>query len=236
MLPDIEKIKTIQYFSGICPDEIDLIARSILVKEVNQGEIFVHEGKNTTLVYFVISGLVRVYTTSAEGKEQVLHLASTGETLNDVSAFDGKPDLASMSAMTPSVLYCIRTDDLRIILLSHPQIALNALKVIAKRVRRASRLVEDLSFSQAIGRLAKILLRYSEEGLEEHLRLTQQDLASMIGTSREMVNKSLKIIEEKGAIKLSRPAIQITDIDTLKEIALTAPAKSNEPDSTGQPL
>jgi CRP/FNR family transcriptional regulator, cyclic AMP receptor protein len=229
--PNIEQIKNIEYLSGLRPDGLESVKRYFQVKNLKKGEIFVREGERSNLIYFVSSGLVKVYNTSPDGKEQVLNLASPGETLNDVSAFDDGMDVASMRAMTPAVLYCVGKDDLKSIIVNNPGIALNALRVMARRTRRASKLVEGLSFSQAIGRLARLLQRYSDEKISEHLSLTQQDLASMIGTSREMVNKSLKTLEEKHLVKLSRLHVEIINIDGLKEIARTMPddRTKNEP-------
>lgn len=213
-----EVLERIHYFSGLSAVEYDAIKQVILQKAVEKGEVFLIEGEWSDFVYFVISGAVKVYKTSADGREQYLNIAHLGESLNDVSAFDGAPSAASMLAMTPVILYQIRKSDLKDILRKYPQVALNALEVLAGRVRRDSLLVEDLSFTQVTGRLAKMLLKRGGEEADNGLRLTQQDMAAMVGTAREVVNRSLKFMEEKGAIRLERHGIVVTNKEVLEEM------------------
>ena len=149
-----------------------------------------------------------------------MHIAPPGESLNDVSTFDGGTNQASMVAMTPVSLYAVRKEDLKTILEEHPRIYINILKALAYRIRRDSNLVEELSSTQVIGRLAKLLIgKYAGEEATVGLWLTQQDMASMIGTCREVVNRSLKIMEEKGAIRLGRHRIIVLKKDILSDMA-----------------
>jgi CRP/FNR family transcriptional regulator len=104
------------------------------------------------------------------------------------------------------------------ILRNHPQIALNVTRVLAKRVRQLVSLVEDLSFRHVINRIAKILLEQIRDETSHVPRLTQQEMAAMAGTAREVVGRSLRELEEQGAIKLDRHRIIITDKEALQEI------------------
>jgi CRP-like cAMP-binding protein len=220
MAIEIELLKTINYFSGIDASELETIKPYIIDKSVNKGEIILHEGVWSDYLYFLIAGLVKVYKTSSNGKEQILHIAPPGESVNDVSTFDGGTNQASILAMTPVQLYGIRKEDLNIILQAHPRIYLNILKALAYRIRRDSNLVEELSSTQVIGRLAKLLLgKYAGEESTVGLWLTQQDMASMIGTCREVVNRSLKIMEEKGAIRLKRHRVIVIKKEILADMA-----------------
>ena len=103
------------------------------------------------------------------------------------------------------------------LLSQYSKVALNVARVLAGRVRRDSSLVEELSFDQVLNRLAKWLLRHVTEGADILPRLTQQDLADMVGTSRVVVNRSLRIMEETGAIRLERRRIVITNEAALRE-------------------
>ncbi len=219
---EIDLLKTINYFNDLDITELESIKKYMIEKSVSKGEIFLFEGEWSDYLYFLMSGLVKVYKTSANGKEQILHIAPPGESLNDVSTFDGGANQASMLAMTPVLLYGIRKDSLRIILQEHTDIYMNILKALAFRIRRDSNLVEELSSTQVIGRLAKLLLgKYAGEESTVGLWLTQQDIASMIGTCREVVNRSLKIMEEKGAIRLGRHRVIVLKKDILAEMAKT---------------
>jgi len=220
MAIELEQLKTINYFTGLNTEELVLIKKYITERPVEKGEIFLFEGDWSDYLYFLIAGLVKVYKTSQNGKEQILHIAPPGESLNDVSTFDGGTNQASMVAMTPVHLYAIRKDDLRIILQDHARIYVNILKALAYRIRRDSNLVEELSSTQVMGRLAKLLLgKYAGEEATVGLWLTQKDMASMIGTCREVVNRSLKIMEEKGAIRLGRHRVIVLKKDILADMA-----------------
>jgi CRP/FNR family transcriptional regulator len=122
-----------------------------------------------------------------------------------------------MLAMTPVNLYKIRKDDLKTVMRDYPQVAQSALRVMAGRVRRDSTLVEDLSFTQVTGRLAKLLLKHTGEETITKLRLTQRDMAAIVGATRESVNKSIRVMEEKGAIRVTRQGIVITNRQALSE-------------------
>ncbi len=220
MVIDADLLKSVNYFTGLEPDELESIKKYMTEKTVEKGVVFLREGEWSDFLYFLIGGLVKVYKTSANGKEQILHVAPPGESLNDVSTFDGGPNQASMVSMTPVTLYGLRKDDLLKILHEHQRIYLNILKALAYRIRRDSNLVGELSSTQALARLAKLLLgKYAGEELTVGLWLTQQDMANMIGTCREVVNRSLKVMEEKGAIRLGRHRVIVLNKSILAEMA-----------------
>lgn len=219
MTVQVESLKSISYFSGLGPDELNSIKKLIFEKTVEGGEIILFEGESAKALYFVVSGVVKVFKTSADGKEQVLYLIRPGESFNDVSAFEGGPNMASAEAMGPVVLYGIGKSDLEIVLRDYPQVALNVIRVLSQRVQHLVSLVEDLSFRHVTNRVAKILLEYAGDGTGQKPRLTQQEMAAMAGTAREMVGRSLKILQEEGTIRLNRHRIIITDKEALREIA-----------------
>jgi CRP/FNR family transcriptional regulator, cyclic AMP receptor protein len=213
-------LQSTKYFEGIDTAQIESILPYFKEVRHEKGAQFISEGSPSEALYFIISGLVKVYKTSANGKEQVLHIAPPGDSLNDVSLFDGEPNAAGMATLTPVVLYSIKKDDIFKILRENPAIMMNVIKALASRIRRDSKLLEDISSSQVLGRLAKLFLgRYGGEDLTAGLNLTQKDLASLVGSSREMVNRSLKIIEDMGGIRLSRRKVFILDKDVLHHIA-----------------
>ncbi len=219
MAIQIELLQTMRYFSGI--DTARLKSMQHLFREVryDKGSIFLSEGHWTDSLYFIVSGLVKVYKTSQSGKEQVLHIAPPGDSLNDVSLYDGGPNAAGMVALTPVVLYTIKKEDIIRVLQENPRLMMNVIGALAARIRRDSNLLEDLSSSQVLVRLAKLFLgRYGGEEITTGLNLTQKDIASLVGSSREMVNRSLKVIEEMGGIRLSRRRIIILDKNVLQKI------------------
>ena len=217
MVVHVELLKSIPYFSGLSPAELDSIKRLMFEKTAERGEVILLEGESAEVLFFVVSGVVKIFKTSAEGKEQILSIVRPGESLNEVSIFDGGPNPTSAQAMGPVVLYGLIKDELKTILQDHPQVALNIIKVLADRVRQLVALVEDLSFRHVIGRVARILLEHAGDGTGPRPRLTQHEMAAMAGTAREVVGRSLKALEEEGAIRLERHRIVITDKEALEE-------------------
>jgi len=223
MAVQLEALKSIPYFSNLSLAELESIRRFVFEKTADRGEVILFEGEPAESVYFVVSGAVKVFKTSAEGKEQTLSIVRPGESFNDVPIFDGGANPASARAMGPVLLYGIRKSDMKAILRDHPQIALNVIKVLANRVRHLVSLVEDLSFKHVIGRVARILLEHVGGEVRPGTRLTQQEMAAMAGTAREVVGRSLKALEEQGAIKLDHHRIIITDKEALRKIMEAPP-------------
>ena len=214
-----ELLACIHYFSGLSPDELESIKKFIAFeKTIEKGETLLSEGEQSDYMYFIISGAVKVFKRSVNGKEQILNVAYNGESLNDVSTFNGGMSATDMLAMTPVHLYAVRKKDMHTLVTQYPKVALNAAAVLASKVRRDSSLVEVLSFDQVISRLARFLLKQAAAGAHTLPLFTQQDLASMEGTSRVVVNRSLRVMEEKGAIRLQRRRIVITDEEALKKL------------------
>jgi len=218
MAVQLEFLKSILYFSDLGLAELESIRKLVFEKTADRAEMVLLEGESAANLYFVASGVVKVFKTSAEGKEQILSIVRPGESFNDVPIFDGGPNPASAQTMGPVLLYGIKKNDMEAILRDHPQIALNVIKVLARRVRHLVSLVEDLSFKHVIGRVAKILFEHVGGEMGRGPRLTQQEMAAMAGTAREVVGRSLKALEEEGAIKLDRHRIIIRDKEALQKV------------------
>jgi len=218
MTVELDFLKGVPYFSGLRPDELESIRKLVFEQTVDRAETVVFEGDPAANLYFVASGAVKVFKTSAEGKEQILSIIRSGESFNDVPVFDGGPNPVSARTMGSVLLYGIRRNDMGSILRNHPQIASNVIKVLAKRVRDLVSLVEDLSFRHVISRVAKILYEHIGGGADPGPRLTQQEMAAMAGTAREVVGRSLRALEDEGAIKLDRHRIIITDKEALQKV------------------
>jgi len=223
MAVEVEHLKSIPYFSSLGSGELEAIRQLVFERWADRGELILLEDEPTQTVYFVVTGVVKAFKTSAEGKEQILCILRPGDSFNDVSVFDGGPNPVSAIAMSRVRLYGISKTDMETLLREHPGIALNIIKVLAGKVRHFVSLVEDLSFRHVTGRVAKLLLEYATNGSEEgkgkspRPRLTQQDMAAMVGTAREVVGRSLKALEEEGAIRMDRHRIAIVNREALEE-------------------
>jgi CRP-like cAMP-binding protein len=218
MAVQLEFLRDILYFSDLSPAELESIKEFIFERTVDRAEIVLLEGESADDLYFVAAGVVKVFKTSIEGKEQILSIVRPGESFNDIPIFDGGPNPVSAQAMGPVLLYGIKRKDMETVAKDHPQIALNIIKVLASRIRHLVSLVADFSFKHVIGRVAKIIVEHIDGEMGRGPRLTQQEMAAMVGTAREVVGRSLKELEEAGAIKLDRHRIVITDKEALQKI------------------
>lgn len=237
MVTSVGLLKKIPYFASLEPSDLEKIKSLISEKKFHRNEIIFLEGHPCPGIHFVISGRVKIFKTSVEGKEQVLAVMEPFDSFNDVPLFDGGPNPASAQAVEPSVVYIVQKGNMLSIIHQYPSVALAVLRVFAERLRHLTLLVEDLSFRRVTSRLAKILLQYAQRygesparatsvtlqsppralGLKQ--RITQQELAAMVGTAREMISRSLKALEEEGAIKMERHKILIHDPQLLREIS-----------------
>ena len=219
MTTNTTSLKSSPYFSGLNDAALSSLTRYVSEKKADRGEILVYEGEPAEALFLVISGVVKVFKTSADGKEQIFGIIRPGETFNDVPVLSGGKNLISAGAMSPVLLNGIKKKDMETIIKENPQVALNVVHVLSRRVQELVSLVEDFSFRHVSGRVAKILLEYVLDVSSGRPRLTQQEMAAMIGTAREMVGRSLKSLEKEGAIRIERNRIVITNQKTLREMA-----------------
>jgi CRP-like cAMP-binding protein len=222
MVIPLEFLKTIPHFLGAGAEVLDTAGRLMFARKLGRGDIVLLEGGPAEAMFFVVSGAVKVFKTSPDGKEQILNIVRPGESFNDISVFDGGANPASAQAMVEVLLYGLNRKDLEDILQQHPQIALNVVRIMVKKVRQLLSLVEDLSFRHVTGRVARILLEYAAERTGSRPRLTQQEMAAMAGTAREVVGRSLKSLEESGAIKLERHRVVISNKEALRQMVAQA--------------
>jgi CRP/FNR family cyclic AMP-dependent transcriptional regulator len=219
MVVEASFFKANPYFSNLRDEDFNLIRKFIFEKVFQRGDLISLEGKPARALYFVISGAVKIFKTSADGKEQILSIVRPGESFNDVPVFDDGPNPTSAQAMGAVVIYGIEKRDFGKILRDYCQVALNVINILAGRVRQLTSLVEDLSFRPVVRRVAKILLEYAGDGAGSGRRLTQQEMAAMAGTAREVVARSLKALEGEGLIRMDRHRIVITDRKALEDMA-----------------
>ena len=172
-------------------------------------------------LHYVRSGLVKVYKTSPGGKDQVLRLIAAGNTFNDVPALDGGPNPASVSALEPSTIYVISRAELRKLILTRPEVAEAVVRTLANALRHLVSLVEDLSLHHVTARVAKILLDQEASARQGQYvyRLTQQEMAALAGTAREVVGRALKELEAAGAIEMRQGRAVVVNPERLRMLS-----------------
>jgi CRP/FNR family transcriptional regulator, cyclic AMP receptor protein len=218
MVVDTAALSKLTYFYGLPPTDLEQARQAFFEKNVPRGDVIFMEEEPADSLYFLISGVVKLFKTSAQGKEQIISLARPGDVLNDISIFDDGPNEVSAQAVSPVLLYGIKKDRFQMLIQRYPQITGRIVKALAAHTRQLITLVEDLSFKHVPGRVAKILLQ-TIGGTDGAQRLTQQEMANMAGTAREVVARSLKTLDEQGLIKMERHSILILDKNKLKKLA-----------------
>ncbi|MCC6626766.1 MAG: Crp/Fnr family transcriptional regulator [Chloroflexi bacterium] len=215
---DIVFLRRVDYFRDLTEADLRRLLALAVELRLTPGQVLFLEGEACRGMYLVYQGRVRVYKASPEGREQVLTIAREGQSFAEVPVFDGGPNPASADAMEPSIAYLFPKDDLIALVRSSPEIALAVIRIFAQRLRHLTRLIEDLSFRQVTSRVAKLLLQSAREPGDGSQRLTQQEMAAMIGTAREVVARSLRTLEQQGAIQVQRGQVVIIQPELLERL------------------
>ncbi|MFC1908380.1 Crp/Fnr family transcriptional regulator [Chloroflexota bacterium] len=219
MTSSVDFLRSQPYFNALSDEEMARIERGVVELSFGRGELLFLEGEACRGLYVVKSGQIRIFKSSPEGREQVLLIAKAGDTFNDIPIFDGGPNPASASALEPSTVYLIPRETMLFLLAGCPA-ALAIIKMMASRLRHLTMMVEDLSFRTVISRLAKTLLEVAvvEGGASPVRRLTQDEIAAMVGTVRDVINRALRVLEREGTIKFEGQRIIVVDPQKLKEM------------------
>ena len=214
----IEFLQASPYFSSMTESEIESISGLFYHKTVDKGDKITWEGDPGDALYFVVSGAVKCFKTSPEGKEQILQIVLPGNSFNDVAVFDGGFNPTSTEAMSLVNLYVITRSDVGNILSDYPKIMINVIDILSIKIRHLLELVEDLSFRQVIGRIARILLEYAD-GIGPKPKLTQNEMAALAGTAREVVGRSLKLQKRATPLTVSGSKLTSEEAINLARIA-----------------
>src|SRR5438034_785498 len=189
------------YFASLPPNILAAIRDRLIRRHYEKAALIYSEGQPSQGLYLVESGTVRIFKSSADGREQDLHHIATGQSFSDAAALDGAPTIANAEAMEPAVVLLVPRDALRGLIMRYPEIGLSISHVLAQRVRELSALVGELSLRHVVSRLATVLLRLAGPGSVAVLP-AQHELAAQIGTVREVAARGLRYLERLGAIRL----------------------------------
>lgn len=220
-----DPLASVPYFSALSPEQRAGVLRVARRLRVSAGQTLFVEGEPCAGLYVLVSGLVKLFKTSVEGKEQVLRHMSAGESFNEVPVFDGSINPVSAAAVDDGEVIVLSRAAMLGVLRSYPDVAEAVLQVFASRLRHLVALIEDLSFRQVTARVARIVLQSVAPhegvgaGVGGRARITQREIAEMAGTSREVVARALKALEESGAIRVRRGTIHVNDAARLSALA-----------------
>ncbi len=213
-------------FSGVDEDSAAVLEDSMASSSLKRGDVLFNEGDSGSQLYVVIDGKIKLGRSSADGRENLLAILGPGQMFGELSFFDPGPRSATATAVTDVDLKSLGHDALSPVLASHPDVALALLHQLAGRLRRTNEVVGDLVFSDVPGRVAKALLdlagrfgRKADDGVHVNHDLTQEELAQLVGASRETVNKALADFASRGWMRLEPRSVVILDLERLQRRA-----------------
>ena len=202
------------------------LANHAVMKRLRRNEILFLAGEPAQGMYVIASGAVRAFRMNQDGREQIIHVERAVTTIAEIPVFDNGSYPSTTAAEEPTVVYFLNKELVLQTALKHPQLALSAVKLIASRLRRCAELVETLALREVGQRLARLLLEQARingkrvnDGIRIQLNLTHNQLASRIGSVREVVTRMLTRLQEQGLIVHEGKDILIPDIDILSEYA-----------------
>ena len=211
--------------SNLSQQELQLLAARTVRKHLSEGELLFSEGEPCAGLHIIAQGKVRIFKTSVGGREQVLALNGPGETVAELPVFDGGPYPASAMAVEDTEIAFISRRDFHAYCLEHPEVALKVLTVVGGRLRRLVGIIEELSFTTIRQRLISALLKLAqtegkktERGIEFQLPATHQELASQLGTVRELISRNLMRLQAEGLLEVDARQIVVKDMKGLSAL------------------
>jgi len=218
----LQNIAAIPLFEGLPREHLEDLAMILMEQVFQRGQLIFSEGDEADGFYVAVTGRVKVYKMSPEGKEQTLHLFGPGEPFGEVPVFTGQQFPANAEAMEETHAYFFPREAFVQLIRKNPSLALNMLAILSRRLRRFARLVEDLSLKEVPGRLAAYLLYLSKqaEGTTDlELTITKGQLASLLGTIPETLSRILGRMAAQDLIRSEGPKIKILDTQGLEDLA-----------------
>lgn len=215
-------LKTTALFGALAEPELAVLAARMSRKRFAAGELLFSEGEPCNGLYIVLSGRVRIFKTSVSGREQVLSIEGAGGTVAELPVFDGGPYPASVIALDETEIAFLSRRDFQGFCMEHPEVALKVLAVVGARLRQLVAIIEELSFTTIRQRLASTLLKLAQNegtktarGVEFRLPASHQEMASQLGTVRELISRNLTRLQAEGLLEVNARDVVVKDMKGL---------------------
>lgn len=222
--------RVVPLFAGFGPSDFESIEKCLVRRRYPAGQTLFHMGDEGGSLHFIERGRVKVTIPSSSGEELILAILGAGNLLGELSLFDGKPRSATVQALEDTETLCLHREDLLELMRGRFDVVEKILVVLAGRIRDTDTLLADKHFLDITARLAKKILDLGDTfGIQEGgqvrigVKITQKDLASMIGATRESVNKQLKALRDQGLVRISGGTIEILKRERLVQKARIIP-------------
>jgi CRP/FNR family cyclic AMP-dependent transcriptional regulator len=217
-----EMLRRAGLFQGVDPDDVEALASEFEIIETPRGTVLFHEGDPGDSLFIVLAGKVKLGRRSSDGRENLVAVMGPSDQFGELSLFDPGPRTVTAVVLIDGRMARLPKEALHKWVQERPQIALQLLRVVARRLRRTNTMLADLIFVDVPGRVAKQLLQLAQRfgsvdsgQLRVTHDLTQEELAQLVGASRETVNKALADFAHRGWLRLEGKSVVILDRDRL---------------------
>ena len=221
---DEEVIRRAPLFTALDDASAATLRESMTQVKVSKGQTLFKEGDAGDRLFVVVEGKLKLGTSSGDGRENLLSILGPGDMFGELSLFDPGPRTATATAVTDARVLALANDQVIGWVTAHPQVSLQLLKRLARRLRRTNEVLADLVFADVPGRVAKAIMDLGErfgtrkdDGLHVNHELTQEELAQLVGASRETVNKALADFAGRGWVRLEPRAVVVLDYERLSK-------------------
>lgn len=218
----IDTLRRVAIFSELSDAELKFLSERAVARDYQSGEQIFAEGEPCAGLFVVETGAVKIFKSSPSGREQVLSIEGPGASVAELPVFDGGNYPASTMAAQPTRLLFVSKQDFYSLCLVHPNVSLKVLKIVGSRLRKLVGIIEELSFTTVRSRLISFLVRLAREGqktsrgIEAALPPSNQELASHIGTVRELVSRNLSRLQAEGLIVIEGKTVVIPNLSKLQ--------------------
>lgn len=205
IVSNLELLRRVPLFSMLTPNQAEAVSNSVVKARFKRGESIVEQGKKSNALSIILTGRARVMTTDSRGREVILATMHPGEYIGEMSLIDNEPHSATVRAEIQIDVLVLGRLEFAKCLSENSSMAYAVMKGLVQRLRHADSKIESLALMDVYGRVAKALLEFSVLDAQGHSiirdKVSRQDLAKMVGASREMVSRVMKDLEERGFIE-----------------------------------
>jgi len=222
MLSNLELLRRVPLFSALTPTQSASIADAIIKKRFKRSEIIVEQGKKSDALYIILTGRARVMSSDSRGREVILATLHPGDYIGEMSLIDDEPHSATVRTEVQTDVLTLGRDAFSRCLPENSSMSYNIMRGLVGRLRHADRKIESLALMDVYGRVARSLLEFAVDdgagNLKIRDKISRQDLAKMVGASREMVSRVMKDLEERGFVDTQEDGSMIVK-DRLSSLA-----------------
>lgn len=220
----LQLLRTVPLFARLSYEHLTTLSAHLGTQAFERGATIFHQGSVGNMLYMVVQGQVRVYTVSDTGQELTVMIFCDGDFFGELALLDGQPRSATAEAMCTTRTLTLHRDEFQQVVANHPDIAMGVMETLSHRLRYSNIYAEHLISHSAGQRVVRRLLDLADQhGVLENgttrinLHLTQDDLASLAGTTRETVNRVLSGLRDQGLIRVERARVSVLNLSQLEQ-------------------